>query len=170
MQDTAPISRNGCKCQASATDMQAGTQPAEPKYRRLSAAERDQIANMKAAGHSNAEIARATGRNDGTITASCNANSSPTNPSPRPAALDAVSGGAALVYCANAAHEQACQRALGHRTRDPLKNEFLRGYVEEKLRRCGGRQRGSPAGCATSSASATSATLRGDDLRMDLLR
>jgi len=118
-----------------ATDMQAGTQPAEPKYRRLSAAERDQIANMKAAGHSNAEIARATGRNDGTITRELQRNSSPTNPSPRPAALDAVSGGAALVYCANAAHEQACQRALGHRTRDPLKNEFLRGYVEEKLRR-----------------------------------
>jgi IS30 family transposase len=113
--------------------MQTGAQPAEPKYRRLSAAERDQIANMKAAGHSNAEISRATGRNDGTITRELQRNSSPNNASA--AAGGAVSGGeAALVYYANAAHEQACQRALGHRTRDPLKNEFLRGYVEEKLR------------------------------------
>src|SRR5450755_3913627 len=117
-----------------ATDMQAGAQPAEPKYRCLSAAERDQIANMKAAGRSNAEIARVTGRSDGTITRELQRNSSPNDPSPSPAA-DAVAGAAALVYCANAAHEQACQRAMGHRTRDPLKNEFLRGYVEEKLRR-----------------------------------
>ena len=118
-----------------ATDVQAGTQLGEPKYRRLSAAERDQIANMRAAGRSNAEIARATGRSDGTITRELQRNSSPNNPGPSPAA-DAVSGDAALVYCANAAHEQACQRAMGHRTRDPLKNEFLRGYVEEKLRLC----------------------------------
>jgi IS30 family transposase len=113
-----------------ATYMQAGAQPAEPKYRRLSAAERDQIANMKAAGHTKAEIARATGRSDGTITRELQRNSSPNN-----ASAAAVSGGeAALVYYANAAHQQARQRALGHRTRDPLKNEFLRGYVEEKLR------------------------------------
>ena len=109
-----------------ATDMQAGAQSAEPKYRRLSAAERDQIANMKAAGHTNAEIARATGRSDGTITRELQRNSSPGDGSATPAAL---------LYCANAAHEQACERALGHRTRNPLKNAFLRGYVEEKLRR-----------------------------------
>jgi len=106
-----------------ATDMHTRALPVEPKYRRLSAAERDQIANMRAAGHSNAQIARATGRSDGTITRELQRNSSPNDPSPSPAA-DAVSGGAALVYFANAAHQQACQRAVGHRTRDPLKNEL----------------------------------------------
>lgn len=120
---------------STATDMQAGAQPAEPKYRRLSAAERDQIANMRAAGHTRAEIARATGRSDGTITRELQRNSSPNNVSA--AAGSAVPAReAVLVYCANAAHEQACQRAVGHRTRNPLKNEFLCGYVEEKLRLC----------------------------------
>ena len=129
-----------------ATDMQTGAQPAEPKYRRLSAAERDQIANMRAAGHAKAEIARAIGRSDGTITRELQRNSSPINVSAAAAvgaaaasagfAGSAAFAGEVLVYCANAAHEQARERAVGHRTRNPLKNQFLCGYVEEKLRLC----------------------------------
>ena len=53
-----------------------------------------------------------------TITRELQRNSAPNNLS---AAGGAVSGGEALVYCANAAHQQARQRAVGHRTRDPLK-------------------------------------------------
>jgi len=67
--------------------------------------------------------------------ASCNATAHLPTSIPPPAARYTPPGPAALVYCANAAHEQACQRAVGHRTRDPLKNEFLRGYVEDRLRR-----------------------------------
>ena len=79
-----------------ATDTQDGAQPAGPKYRRLSATERDQIANMRAAGHTKAEIARATGRSDGTITRELRRNGSPTDVSA--AAARVVSGGeAALV-------------------------------------------------------------------------
>ncbi|MGO9903258.1 MAG: helix-turn-helix domain-containing protein [Solirubrobacteraceae bacterium] len=95
----------------------SGAQPAQPKYRRLSAAERHQIANMRAAGHSNAEISRATGRSDGTITRELQRNSSPNNGA---AARGAVSGGeAALVYCATRLMSRRARERWGiaHATR-----------------------------------------------------
>jgi len=47
--------------------MQEGAQPAGRSIGACQPTECDQIANMRAAGHTKAEIARATGRSDGTI-------------------------------------------------------------------------------------------------------
>jgi len=69
---------------------------------------------MRAAGHTKAGIARATGRSDGTITRELQRNSSATDVSAAAArAGGGVSGGeAALVYRADGAHERARERAV----------------------------------------------------------
>jgi len=121
--------------------MQAGTQPAEPKYRRLSAAERDQIANMKAAGHSNAEIARATGRNDGTITRELQRNSSPTNPSPRPApSMPYLAAQRSCTAPTRLTSRRARERwGIAHATRS--RTSFCAATSRKSSAGCGGRQR-----------------------------
>ena len=92
----------------------------EPKYRRLSADERDQIANLRAAGLGVRAIGRTLGRPPATISAELKRNTADSH-------CDATSG-----YCSGAAHRMALARA--ERVHEPLKNEWLRSYVEEKLR------------------------------------
>ena len=102
---------------------------AEPKYRRLSADERDQIANLKAAGEGVCAIARAIARPAATVSRELSRNSTQTPSDAEGGPSDAV---AASGYCSHAANELARERA--QHVYAPLKNAWLRDYVEEKLR------------------------------------
>ncbi|MGO9976373.1 MAG: IS30 family transposase [Solirubrobacteraceae bacterium] len=105
------------------------TENTEPKYTRVSADERDEIARMHAVGQGVRAIARALGRAPGTISAELRRNST------TPARSEGVASphrAAGAVYHSHAANELARKRAS--RTRETLKNAWLREYVEARLR------------------------------------
>ncbi len=104
----------------------------EPNYTRLSADERDQIANLWAAGYGVRAIAREIGRPAATVSRELKRNSTQTTCDAAGGAQTLGAAGAA--YCSHSANDQAQARARTHRAREPLKNAWLREYVEAKLR------------------------------------
>jgi len=87
-------------------------------YKQLSSEERDKIAYLRAKGKSVTDIARAIGRNKGTISRELQRNKSPTY----------------NVYLANRAHQRAIKRKSLSVRHQRIRNPIIRRYIMKKLK------------------------------------
>ena len=88
-------------------------------YKHLTEHERDLLSVLKSKGHKIREIARALGRDPGTISRELKRNAPPIHTG---------------YYLAHKAHERAVSRAIASRTHDRLKNDKIRKYVKRRIR------------------------------------
>ncbi|MFA5074341.1 MAG: IS30 family transposase [Nitrospirota bacterium] len=88
-------------------------------YKQLSQSEREHIASLLAEGYSLGDIAKVIGRNKSTISRELARNRSPEYQR----------------YTPCRAHARACERKTTANTHDRLKNDFIRQYVKDSLKK-----------------------------------